>query len=401
MMFYLDPHDLITDALVERIHDALGSDLRLERAALVDTLALIFSRLDTFPVFDRELDSSELTALAEGLLTDGIVRLLTMSGYTHDGTGFLLGQATTGSLDLQVLSRSLLPINLASADEVDMLPGMGRALSSSIINERRSNGPFVSVQDLVDRIDGMGPQAGADLAHVLSFAFPEASRRSFPRQHDLGEAISLLVSLTPGVNVVSRLATALDQVATALAAEAPIGVPEIPHALKSYVDSNQFRSAAIEVLEGSTYFRRVPELIDGAALSIDVCMFHIALPSGNHPTRTLLDGLLNSHDRNVTVRVLLDRDRPGDPYRSTLINSPARDLLNRDAELCRFDDESVLLHSKYMVLDAQVVVIGSHNWSAGSFFGFDDLSVVVHSPDYAAYMTTRFAAQWTDAANSQ
>ena len=41
----------------------------------------------------------------------------------------------------------------------------------------------------------------------------------------------------------------------------------------------------------------------------------------------------------------------------TIVNSPARELLNQDAELCRFDDEALLLHSKYLVLDRQAVAL--------------------------------------------
>jgi phosphatidylserine/phosphatidylglycerophosphate/cardiolipin synthase-like enzyme len=54
-----------------------------------------------------------------------------------------------------------------------------------------------------------------------------------------------------------------------------------------------------------------------------------------------------------------------------------------------------------VIIDEEVVVVGSHNWSAGSFFNFDDLSMVVHSSDYAEHMAKRFTAQWNDAANIQ
>lgn len=400
-MFYLDHQDLITDELVEKLQTALAPSADLKRAELQDVLTRIFSRMDDFPVFDRELDSAEKTALGARFLTDAITRVLTMSGYAHGQFGFVVEPQSDGPVQLRVRSRGLLPINFASAEQLEALPGIGEQLAESIISERQRSGPLSSIQDLIDRVDGIGPKTGDDLAHTLSFRFPEADSRTLPPERDLGQAIELLVSLTPGEDVVSRLMAALDQVATALAADAPIGPPEIPRLAGDDTDRDEFSSVAVESLVSSDYFRQISELLDEAASSIDVCMFHIAFPSDDHPTRKLLDALRSAHARGVTVRVLLDRDRPNDPYRSTVINSPARNFLNQDAELCRFDDASVLLHSKYVIVDEQVVVIGSHNWSAGSFFHFDDLSIVVHSSDYAEHMTTRFTAQWADAANSQ
>lgn len=400
-MFYLDPRDLVTDALVERLMAALGSEGVVEGAQLLDILTQIISRMDSFPVFARDLDSLERAALGGALLTDATIRVLRMSGHTHTEFGYILESVPHGPLEQRVRSTELVPINFASAEELDMLPKIGGALAESIVSERHRSGPYLSIQDLVDRVDGIGSHTGESLAHTLSFRFPAAYPRVLPLERDLSEAIALLVSVTPGANVASRLTAALDQMATALAADSPIGLPEIPHTVGRDADREEFSSTAIEPLIGSDYFSRILELIDGAALSIDVCMFHIALPSPDHPTRRLLDGLLGAHHRGVTARVLLDRDRPTDPYGSTVINSPARDLLNQDEELCRFDDQSVLLHSKYLILDEQIVVLGSHNWSAGSFFAFDDLSMAVYSPDYAAHMTTRFNAQWIDAANSQ
>ena len=400
-MFYLDPQDLVTDELVERLQTAVVPRINLKSAELHDVLTRIFSRMDDFTVFDRELDSAEKTAHGARLLSDGITKVLAKSGYAHSQFGFVLKPPSRGPVHLLVSSTALVPINFASAEQLGALPGIGEQLAELVIKERQSGGPFSSIQDLVDRVDGLGPKTGDDLAHALSFRFPEADFRTLPSERDLGQAIALLISVTSGEDVVSRLMSALDQIATCVAGDAPVAPPEIPRLARRDTDRDEFSVGAVETLEGSDYFTLVSELLNSAVASIDVCMFHIAFPSPNHPTRALLDALRSAHVRGITVRVLLDRDRLNDPYHSTVINSPARDFLNQDTELCRFDDESVLLHSKYVIIDNQVVVIGSHNWSAGSFFHFDDLSVVVHSSDYAKHMATRFTAQWDDVANNQ
>ena len=45
-------------------------------------------------------------------------------------------------------------INTARADQLQMLPGIGAALASRIVNYRRENGPFKAPEDLED-VDGL------------------------------------------------------------------------------------------------------------------------------------------------------------------------------------------------------------------------------------------------------
>jgi competence protein ComEA len=54
--------------------------------------------------------------------------------------------AATGPID----------VNVAGAEELDALPGVGPATAAAIVTERERNGPFVDVDDL-DRVPGIGP----------------------------------------------------------------------------------------------------------------------------------------------------------------------------------------------------------------------------------------------------
>ena len=61
----------------------------------------------------------------------------------------------------------------------------------------------------------------------------------------------------------------------------------------------------------------------------------------------------------------------------------------------RFDREDHLLHSKFLVLDRRTVVLGSHNWSAGSYFKYDDVSLVLTSEPLDADLEARFESLWS------
>jgi competence protein ComEA len=47
-------------------------------------------------------------------------------------------------------------VNVATADELEALPGVGPATATAIVTERERNGPFLGVDDL-DRVPGIGP----------------------------------------------------------------------------------------------------------------------------------------------------------------------------------------------------------------------------------------------------
>jgi competence protein ComEA len=48
-------------------------------------------------------------------------------------------------------------LNMASATELERLPGIGPKLAQRIVEDRRRNGPYARVEDL-DRVKGIGPR---------------------------------------------------------------------------------------------------------------------------------------------------------------------------------------------------------------------------------------------------
>lgn len=58
-------------------------------------------------------------------------------------------------------------VNVATADELDALPGIGPATATAIVVERERNGPFLVVDDL-DRVPGIGPAKLAALRELVT-----------------------------------------------------------------------------------------------------------------------------------------------------------------------------------------------------------------------------------------
>ena len=59
-----------------------------------------------------------------------------------------------------------LDINHASALELQLLPGIGPALASRIVQHRQGHGPFATIESL-DDVHGIGPGRLSGIAHFV------------------------------------------------------------------------------------------------------------------------------------------------------------------------------------------------------------------------------------------
>ncbi len=377
-------------------------------AQLQPLVAQIFQHVGGLPFVQVEPTLEERTGQGLAWLGEAVAHTLAQAGATHAPAGFTLEIDPKGYTASRVAARGKLNLNSANAAEIDALPGMPSRVAARVVAERRRAGRFRDLEDFEKRVDGIGPVKAQALRHAVVFDSPAArSGLALDAHADLGRNLRALMRLQTGGGAPGdepndpslALGTALEAVLTTCATR--------PHPASRKGLLRQGATTPAPALAGPShpvewvgelwskdYWQVLPGLLAGAARSIDLCMFHIAAPKRTHPTFALLEALRQAHERGVAVRALLDRDNQGDPYHSTVINSGARRFLQDAGVPCRSDSGERLLHSKYLILDAQRVVLGSHNWSAGSYFGFDDLSLCIASPALAAELGGRFEAQW-------
>ena len=65
-----------------------------------------------------------------------------------------------------------LPLNSSDAEALDLLPGVGPALSQAIVVSRKAHGPFRSMEDLT-RVRGIGPRTVERLRADLYLVEPD------------------------------------------------------------------------------------------------------------------------------------------------------------------------------------------------------------------------------------
>jgi hypothetical protein len=396
MTQFFDWTELATPEIVDRLRSLAGVPAGEAVAALPSALGALFASLGELPLYDGGFGEAERTALSTALLERVLLRGLAAAGFPRLPTGTLNREPDDLPLEDEVIPIPRVLVNLASAAALEPLPVIGEELAKKIVDERITSGAYTSIDDLVERVSGLGDDARARLRDAFSYLPPmEAEVAIRASELDFDSAFAALFARIHRPSASERLIALLESLATTCAT-APVrevnDQPPLtrgPGALPAFVPADY-----VGVLSNSRYYFKLPEIFDASESTIDISMFHIAFPSEGHPTRALLERLVAAKERGVEVRVLLDRDRDSDPYLSTVINTPAKEYLEAAGIACRFDREDKLLHSKLIIIDRKRVVIGSHNWSAGSYFQFHDLSLLVASEPYAEAVATRFDAQW-------
>ncbi len=126
--------------------------------------------------------------------------------------------------------------------------------------------------------------------------------------------------------------------------------------------------------------------------------------------QSLVDLLETSHQRQVEIKALIDS---GFAYRSY---SEALDMMGITlAEDCKYEANNHpwkpaiatvgvprmppgdLLHHKFGIVDQQIVITGSHNWTNAANSGNDETLLVIHNSTVAAHYQREFERLYTDA----
>ncbi|WP_253443166.1 ComEA family DNA-binding protein [Halomonas sp. Y3] len=93
-----------------------------------------------------------------------------MKGVTRSTLAAALLVLVLGMAPMGAVAQDVAPINVNTADAelLTELPGIGPARAEAIIEERETNGPFESAEDLT-RVSGIGEATAASLEDQITF----------------------------------------------------------------------------------------------------------------------------------------------------------------------------------------------------------------------------------------
>ena len=131
--------------------------------------AVIAPGVQRLPAGSRVIDAVEA---AGGLLPEADAGRVNLAAELVDGTQVyvpVVGEAVPGPAaggHGAAADDGLIDLNIADADVLDTLPGIGPATAAAIIEHRERNGPFASVEGLLE-VRGIGEAKLADLRDLV------------------------------------------------------------------------------------------------------------------------------------------------------------------------------------------------------------------------------------------
>ncbi|MFC2061451.1 phospholipase D-like domain-containing protein [Elusimicrobiota bacterium] len=156
--------------------------------------------------------------------------------------------------------------------------------------------------------------------------------------------------------------------------------------------------ANVQDISSREYYSAVKEVIDNARQSIAVAMFSISLDEDNEKSRVykLCNSLVEAKNRGVDVRIILDQNVNFvhmDKYNTWEIEGKNRNAYNyfKENDMHVFyDDKTKYLHSKVIVVDEEIVITGSTNWSHAALTQNNETSVLIRSTGLAKSILDSF-----------
>ncbi|MEL6338781.1 MAG: phospholipase D-like domain-containing protein [Myxococcota bacterium] len=389
-MYFVEWTEVATDALLEELRSLAGTDL-LTNEALRPVVAAILGHTGGLPVADEDWREEHRTAIGRRLLHEALGHVLRRSDRPTPGYVEISESSGVSRIEQKVR----VGVNSASTTELEALPVLGPSLTDKLISERRRAGAFDSAQQLGERISGLGDEGLERLSSQIHFF---EAQPSVEFSHDFAKDFSTF--LARWGDGPTALTTALEALATQTGQDPHPATrwQRVREDLSPRASEPAFDRLALAgevvILDDESYLTQLTELLSGASSRVDVAMFYIAMPGPGHPTRTLMEQLASAKARGVVVRVLVDRDRDDDPYGSSLINADAVSFLAENGIQIRVDAPDRLLHSKFVVADEAWAVLGSHNWTAGSYYRYHDSSIALIGGEMPKRLHQRFDALW-------
>lgn len=126
--------------------------------------------------------------------------------------------------------------------------------------------------------------------------------------------------------------------------------------------------------------RAIIEELNKAKKSIDIAMYYFT-------DRDLANAVIDVHNRGVRVRVYLDKDQKGAEY------SKSRYLAKHGVTI-RYNSNPYM-HHKFAVIDNEVVITGSYNWTAFAGERNNENLLVIRDPPLASRYKQEFYRLWS------
>ena len=157
-----------------------------------------------------------------------------------------------------------------------------------------------------------------------------------------------------------------------------------------------FKAEKVGLLSDSDYYYFLMEKIRKARQSLYATVFIVNIRKSDDIDRkvlSILKELEYAHWKGVDVKLIVGSST-GAPLISIANEVTIKYLEEKRFPVRYAQIEDGSLHSKYVVIDQELIIIGSHNWTYNAFFMSKEDSLFCYSKDAAIKLTKEFNYLW-------
>lgn len=146
----------------------------------------------------------------------------------------------------------------------------------------------------------------------------------------------------------------------------------------------------VQVIMDAQYFQVAKKLIQESKTSIHVMMFDMRYyeEHPNSPSNLLIKALMDAKKRGVRAEVILEAREDED--RTTQGNRRTGKLLSAGGVEVLYDPLFKTTHAKCMVVDGEIALLGSTNWTYHALTNNNELSLLIRSREVANELINYF-----------
>lgn len=149
-----------------------------------------------------------------------------------------------------------------------------------------------------------------------------------------------------------------------------------------------------DLLVAREYLSRVPAILENAQFSIKVVQFVVQIKgkSAKMSSRELGIKLAAKVRDGVRVQALLNQ--AGGGWRAPALNRQAAKWLQERSVEVRTPGPERTFHAKMIIIDDQIAIVGSHNWTPYALERNFEVSVVLRDPACVGKLARHFDQAW-------
>jgi len=110
------------------------------------------------------------------------------------------------------------------------------------------------------------------------------------------------------------------------------------------------------------------------------------------PSNILIRDLINAHQRGIKVEVILEKGNP--KWDVTKKNEKVGHILSKGGVSVIYDFPFTSTHSKMLIIDSKISIVGSTNWVYYSLTQNNEVSVIIKSEEVAKELQDYFRKIW-------